>query len=98
MLQDTSAVLAPTAPGRLISLRIQLDLRQNADQEFVHVMGQTRRGLDEFTAAVVRQTATDCRQKWLENVHAIEIFTDSSMCFFPLYRILILQNFIIKIC
>jgi len=65
VLQDPPAVLAATVSGGLISttLRVQLDLRQDADQQLVHVVGQSGRGLDELAAAAVGQTATDCRQK-----------------------------------
>lgn len=42
VFQDSPAVLAPPSPGGLVPvpLRIQLDLRQNADQQLVHVMGE----------------------------------------------------------
>lgn len=65
VLQNPPAMLATTAPGCLVpaALRIQLDLCQNADQELVHVMGQTRRGLDKLATATVRQTPANCRQE-----------------------------------
>lgn len=58
-LQDLTTVLVTFAVLVPVALRVQFDLRQNADQELVHVVIQIQRGLDELALAAVRQTTAN---------------------------------------